>query len=94
MRDLSTLRNGWDEIEVEETLQLREMTIAESLHIFSVLYESFKARFLAEESTYLIEREADLIEQHRRLVRLAEWLTEHPGESPLSITRQTPETLN
>jgi len=83
MRDLSQVRDGWDEIEAEETRLLREMPIAEGLKIFAVLYDAFAPRFRAEEQTYLAEREAALIERQRRLARLAQWLKDHPEESPL-----------
>lgn len=78
MQDLSTLRTRWTEIEAEETRLLREMTIAESLQIYAMLYEAYAPRFRAEEQEYLAEREAALIERQRRLVRLAQWLKDHP----------------
>jgi len=83
MRDLGQVRDGWDEIEAEETRLLREMTIAQGLKIFAVLYDAFAPRFRAEEQIYLAEREAALIERQRRLARLAHWLKDHPEESPL-----------
>ena len=78
MQDLSTLRTRWRDIDEEETRLLREMTIAERLHLFSVLYDAFAPRFQADEQTYLVEREAALIDRQRRLVRLARWLKEQP----------------
>ncbi len=76
MQDLSTLRTRWTEIEAEETRLLREMTIAERLRAFAMLYDAFTARFRAD-PTYWAEREAALIERQRRLVRLAQWLKTH-----------------
>lgn len=76
MQDLSTLRTRWAAIEAEETRLLREMTVAERLRAFAMLYDAFTARFRAD-STYRAEREAALIERQRRLVRLAQWLETH-----------------
>jgi hypothetical protein len=77
MQDLSTLRTRWTEIEAEETRLLREMTVAESLRQFALLYETYAPR-LNEDTAYQTEREAALIERQRRLQRLAQWLTAHP----------------
>jgi hypothetical protein len=41
MQDLGTLRTRWAKIEVEETRLLREMTVAESLRQFAMLYEAY-----------------------------------------------------
>ena len=78
MQDLSTLHTRWAEIEEEETRLLREMSIEESLRIYAMLYDAFAPRFQAEEQAHLIEREAELIERQRRLVKLADWLKDHP----------------
>ena len=77
MQDLSTLRTRWTEIEAEETRLLREMTVAESLRQFALLYETYAPR-LNEDASYHAEREAALIEQQHRLLRLAQWLATHP----------------
>lgn len=77
MHDLSTLCTRWPDIEAEETRLLREMTIAESVRAFALLYDAFAPRFQAEPA-YQAAREAALIEQQRRLQRLARWLAEHP----------------
>ena len=77
MQDLSTLRTRWTEIEAEETRLLRQMTVAERLRAFSMLYDTFAAR-LSKDTAYQAEREAALIEQQRRLQRLAQWLAAHP----------------
>ena len=77
MQDLSTLRTRWAEIEAEEARLLRELTVAESLQQFAVLYEACAPR-LTEDAAYQAEREAALIEQQRRLQRLAQWLSAHP----------------
>jgi hypothetical protein len=77
MQDLSTLRTRWTDIEAEETRLLREMTIAESLRQFALLYEAYAPR-LSEDAAYQAERDAALIEQQRRLQRLAQWRAAHP----------------
>ena len=78
MQDLSTLRTRWIEIEAEETRLLREMTIAERLRAFAMLYDAYAPR-LHEDAAYQADREAALIERQRRLVRLAQWLKTHPA---------------
>jgi hypothetical protein len=83
MQDLSTLRTRWTDIEPEETRLLREMTVAESLRQFALLYEAYAPQ-LANDIDYQAEHEAALIEQQRRLQRLAQWLKEHPEDSPHS----------
>lgn len=76
MQDLSTLRTRWTEIEAEETRLLHEMTIAERLRAFAMLYDAFAPR-LTKDAAYQAEREAALVERQRRLVRLAQWLKTH-----------------
>ena len=77
MQNLSTLRTRWAEIEAEETRLLRELTVAEGLRQFALLYGTYAPR-LNEDVTYQAEHEAALIEQQRRLQRLAQWLAAHP----------------
>jgi hypothetical protein len=77
MQDLSTLRTRWTEIEAEETRLLREMTIAERLRAFAMLYDAFAPRFRANELTYWTEHEAAVIERQNRLLRLAQWQKTH-----------------
>ncbi len=77
MQDLSTLRTRWAEIEAEETRLLREMTVTESLRQFAMLYDAYAPR-LSKDAAYQAERDAGLIEQQRRLQRLAQWLAAHP----------------
>ncbi|HEY4721076.1 MAG TPA: hypothetical protein VII92_04470 [Anaerolineae bacterium] len=79
MQDLRTLRTRWAEIEAEETLLLRAMSVAERLRAFALLYEAFAPAFRTHEQAYLAEREAALIERQRRLVQLAQWLKDHPA---------------
>jgi len=83
MNDLKRLREQWNEIRTKDTQLLREMTASEGLRIFAVLYDAFSSRFRDEEPSYLPERERTLIARQRRLARLAQWLEDHPGESPL-----------
>jgi hypothetical protein len=80
MQDLSFVRTKWAEVEAEETRLLRAMTIAEGVAAFTMLYAAYAPR-LSEDAVYLCEHEAALIEQQRRLVRLAEWLRTHPEEA-------------
>ncbi len=77
MQNLSALRTRWAEIEAEEARLLRELTVAEGLRQFALLYEVYAPR-LSKDAAYQAEREAALIEQQRRLQRLSQWLATHP----------------
>jgi len=81
MESLKTLRDKWVEVEAEETQLLRQMTVAESLKEFAMLYEVYADRLQADEPAALLERETALIERQRRLLRLAMWLKAHPDEA-------------
>ncbi len=65
---------------------LRQMSLAQGLRTFELLYESFASRFKDEEESTMAERERMLIERQRRLASLAEWLEADPNESPLRIS--------
>ena len=75
MRDLSTIRDAWPAMDAEETRLLRQMSVTESLRLFSMLYEAFAPRF-REEAGYLQEREAAAVDLRRKMVRLAQQLKE------------------
>ena len=81
MEALSTLRDKWVEIEAEETQLLRQMTIAESLREFAMLYDAYADQPQTDDLTTWLERETTLIERQHRLVRLAQWLKAHPVEA-------------
>ena len=69
---LGRVRDGWDEIEAEETRLLRQMTVQESLRQFLALQRAFEPQLQQTESLFRAERLAYLEELQRRLARLAE----------------------
>jgi hypothetical protein len=81
MESLNTLRDKWAEVDAEETRLLRQMTTAESVKEFSVLYDAYADRLQADEPAAWLEREMNSIERQRRLLRLAVWLKAHPNEA-------------
>ena len=80
MEPLSAIRNKWPEVEAEETRLLREMTIAQSLKEFAMLYDAYADHLQSDDFSAWPEREAALIERQQRLVRLAQWLKAHPDQ--------------
>lgn len=73
MRPLSSLREGWEEIEAEETRLLRQMTIQESVARYLALQREFEPQLQATEEFFREERLQHLAELQRRLRRLEEW---------------------
>ncbi|MFQ6101786.1 MAG: hypothetical protein ACE5OS_11220 [Anaerolineae bacterium] len=77
---LSRVREGWDEIEAEETCLLRQMTVRESLHHYLELQRAFEPQLQQTESLFRAERLAYLEELQRRLGTLARWMEEQCGK--------------
>lgn len=73
MRDLSTVRDGWDEVEAEETRLLREMTLEEGLRAFLSIQATLEHQYQLTDALFRPDREAGLIELQRRLERQADW---------------------
>ena len=80
MRDLRTLREGWDTLEADETRLLRQMTVHESVRQWLALQRTFEHQLQETEALFGPERRAALAQLQARLRRLAEWQKEH-GES-------------
>lgn len=80
MGDLSRVREGWDEIEAEETRLLRQMTIQESLHHYLALQRAFEPQLQQTEPLFRADRMAYLEELQRRLGMLARWMEEQRGK--------------
>lgn len=74
--NLSRVRDGWDEIEAEETRLLRWMTVEESLDHFIALQRAFEPQLQQTESLFRAERMACLEELQRRLLILDKWMKE------------------
>jgi len=71
MKDLSRVRDGWDEVEAEETRLLRQMTVQESLRHLLALQRAFEPQLQQTEELFRAERLAYLEELQRRLAALA-----------------------
>ncbi len=65
--DLSRVRDGWQEIEAEETRLLRQMTVQESLRQLLALQRAFEPYLQQTEALFRAERMAYLEELQRRL---------------------------
>jgi len=80
MKFLSQVREGWDEIEAEETRLLRQMTVQESLRHYLALQRAFEPQLRQTEPLFRAERLAYLEELQRRLATLAWWTEEQRGK--------------
>jgi hypothetical protein len=70
MRDLGSVREGWDEVEEQETRLLRQMTVQEGIGHLLALYRAFESELQWTEDLFRAERLAYLEELQRRLARL------------------------
>ncbi|MCX6031005.1 MAG: hypothetical protein NT169_17120 [Chloroflexi bacterium] len=84
MRELSSLREGWDTFQEEETRLLRAMTVQESMRQWLMLQEAFEYQLLQTTALFAPERRAALAELQARLQRLAEWGQEHGKTASVS----------
>jgi len=81
MRDLSTVRAGWDEIAAEETRLLRELTVDEAIRQLIALYRAFEPQLRETEYLFRADRTAHLTKLQQRLGQLAEWRGEYRVEN-------------
>jgi hypothetical protein len=70
--DLSRVRDGWQEVEAEETRLLSQMTIQDSLRQLLALQRTFELHLQQTEALFRAERLAYLEELQRRLAQLGE----------------------
>ena len=98
MRELSSLREGWDAFEEEETRLLRAMTVQESMRQWLMLQEAFEPQLQQTATLFAPERWAALAELQARLHRLAEWQEQHgqlvQGNSDTPTSNLQPLTSN
>lgn len=80
MREIASLREGWDEIEAIETDLLRAMSVQESLAHWLRLQQAFEHQLQQTAELFAPERRQALVTLQERLHRLADWQREH-GES-------------
>ena len=77
MRELRTLREGWDTLEADETRLLRQLTVHESVRQWLALQRAFEPQLQETEALFGPERQAALAQLQSRLRCLAEWQKEH-----------------
>ena len=70
--DLSRVRDGWQEVEAEETRLLCQMTIQDSLRQLLAFQRAFEPYLQQTEALFRAERVAYLEELQRRLAQLDE----------------------
>ena len=78
--NLSRIRDGWDEVEAEETRLLRRMTVKESLGHLLSLQNAFESQLQRTESLFRAERIAYLQDLQEKLSRLANWMKNRRGK--------------
>jgi len=80
MRELRTLREGWDALEADETHLLRSLTVHESIRQWLILQRTFEPQLQETAKIFGPERQTALAQLQTRLHRLVEWRQKH-GES-------------
>jgi hypothetical protein len=90
MRELRTLREGWERIEADETRLLRAMTIQASVRQWLIPQHTFEPQLQQTAALFGPERQAALAQFQDRLHRLADWQAQH-GESA-SVHHRTSAT--
>ena len=72
MRDLSTVRDGWEAVEAEETRLLRALTVEQGLRDFLVVQVTCEPQFQLTDALFRPDREARLVDLQKRLRRLGQ----------------------
>lgn len=85
MRDLRTLREGWDTFEADETRLLRELTVHESVRQWLALQRAFEAQLQETAALFGPERKASLVLLQSRLRCLEEWQKENGESTTISV---------
>lgn len=71
MRELKTLREGWDEVAREERRSADQLTIEQSVRIYLSLCRDMAPQMLETEDTFRRDREFYLTELQARLRQLS-----------------------
>lgn len=79
MRDLRTLREGWDEIEREKYRLADDHSIEQSVRIYLSLCNAMGPLLKETEDLFRREREDYLVELQMRLRLLEDWLQQQHG---------------
>jgi len=73
MRDLSSVREGWEAAEEAKWRSLRALTVQESLEIWLGLQQTFEAQLQETAPLFAEDRRQALVELQERLQKLAQW---------------------
>ena len=73
MRDLSSVREGWEAAEEAKWESLRALTVQESLEIWLGLQQAFEPQLQETAPIFAEDRRQALVELQDRLQRLARW---------------------
>jgi hypothetical protein len=82
MRDLKSLREGWDEVARQERRSAEHLTIAQSVSIYLALCRDMAPRMRETEEIFRRDREAYLAELQSRLRRLNDLRRQQHGNHP------------
>ena len=74
MRELKTLREGWESVAREETRLLRSLSVQQSAQDLLLLQETFESQLQQTAHLFASDRWAALIELQSKLLRLARWM--------------------
>ncbi len=83
MRELQTLRQGWDEFAEVEKRLLRELSVEEGVRQWLALQQAFAPQLQETADLFAADRYAALAELQTRLRRLAEWQKDHDISVPV-----------
>jgi site-specific recombinase XerC len=90
MRDLSTVRQGWEEIEKAEACLASGTTPQESFRQWLQLQATFESQLRETSALFGPQRASDLAELQTRLRRFAQWQERHGN--PDAVHPAPPET--
>ncbi len=82
MRELKTLREGWDEVAREERRSAAQFTIEQSVSIYLALCRDMAPQMEETEEIFRRDREAYLTELQSRLRRLNDFRQQQNGNLP------------
>ncbi len=83
MRELSSLREGWETVEAQEVRLLRNTTVQQSVHQWLMLQQTFEFQLQQTAAIFGPERREALAQLQTRLRRMAEWLNQHGQFTPV-----------
>ncbi len=91
MRDLSTVRQGWDEVERAGARLTSRMTPQGSFRHWLQLQAAFESQLRETSALFGPQRASDLAKLQARLRRLAQWQERHGDPDP--VHPEPPKTV-